>query len=158
MALLGLGPRMLLVAVSQLLFQAGAVAEFPLGAVAEFPLGMRPAATRAKRQRLISVAGLGGISDTALVTVLAAVREEPELLDDNVNRKGIERALDDVWRSVGVADELELDTGGACTWLHARPSVVLNYLLATCLGFSRSSASMLQASPCTPYAPWRIVL
>jgi hypothetical protein len=158
MALLGLGPRMLLVAVSQLLFQAGAVAEFPLGAVAEFPLGMPRAKTRAKRQRLLSVAGLGGISDTALVTVLAAVREEPELLTDATDRHSISRAHDEVWKSVGGTDELELKNGDTFTWCHSRPSAVLNYLLATSSVFSTCFASRLQACPCTPTSPWRIVL
>ena len=77
MALLGLGPRVLLCVLSQLFFQPGAVPEIPLA--------MR-AAKRAKRQRLLSIAGVGRISDTGLEAVLAAIRKEPELLDDNGNR------------------------------------------------------------------------
>ena len=73
MALLGLGPRMLVFALSQLLFQAVAVGEYPLGLQAEYPLGplaespLRMRRTQAKRRRLQALAGLGGISDRALV-------------------------------------------------------------------------------------------
>ena len=158
MALLGLGPRMLLCALSQLLFQTGAVAEYRLGAVAEIPLGMRKGQIQAKRQRLQAVAGLGGISDRALVKVLAAVREEPELLTDGTSRQDIGRAAEDIWKAVGQTDEMELITGGTFTWFHSRPSAVLNFLLATCPAFSTFFASRLQASPCTPTSPWRIVL
>ena len=73
MALLGVGPRLLLCALCQLLFEAGGQAEYPLGALAELPLAMRRG-TEAKRRRLAAIAGLGGISDTALVKV-----SEPEL-------------------------------------------------------------------------------
>ena len=34
----------------------------------------------------------------------------------------------------------------------------MNYLIAACPAFSTFFESKLQASPCTPFAPWRIVL
>ena len=139
MALLGLGPRMLVFVLSQLLFQTGAVAEYPLGPVAELPLGMRRARTQAKRQRLLSVAGLGGISDRALVKLLAAVREQPEIVTDGTCRQDIARIHDEVWESVGQIDDLELKTGGTFKWYHSRPSAVLNYFLARCPVFQHCS-------------------
>ena len=160
MALLGLGPRMLVFALSQLLFQAVAVAEYPLGPVAESPLGMRRPQSRmqAKRQRVQSLAGLGGISDRALVKVLAAVREQPEIVTDGTCRQDIQRIHEEVWESVGQIDDLELTTGGTFKWYHSRPSAILNYFLASCPAFSTLFASRLQASPCTPTSPWSIVL
>ena len=161
MALLGLGPRTLLSVLSLLLFQTDAVAEIPLGAVAEIPLGMRRCAsqaTQAKRRRLQALAGLTRMSDSTLVQVLAAVREDPELLTDHTSRREIERGGEEIWESVGQSDEMELTTGGTFTWFHSRPSAVLNFLLASCPVFSTFFASRLQASPCTPTSPWRIVL
>ena len=158
MALLGLGPRMLLCALSQLIFQTGAVAEYRLGAVAEIPLRMRKGKIQAKRQRLQAVAGLGGISDSSLAKVLAAVRLLPELLTDVTCRHDLKKAGEETWKSVGQTDEMELETGGTFTWFHSRPSAVLNFLLATCPAFSTFFASRLQAWPCTLTSPWRIVL
>ena len=142
MALLGLGPRTLLCVLSLLLFQTDAVAEIPLGAVAEIPLGMRRCssqATQAKRRRLQALAGITGMSDRTLVKVLAAVREEPELLTDHTSRREIERAGEEMWESVGQTDEMELTTGGTFTWFHSRPSAVLNYLPATSSVFQHFS-------------------
>ena len=145
MALLGLGPRMLVFALSQLLFQAVAVGEYPLGLQAEYPLGplaesplrMRRTQprTQAKRRRLQALAGLGGISDRALVNLLAAVREQPEIVSDSTTRQDIQRTHDEAWESVGQIDDLELTEGGTFKWYHSRPSLVLNYFLARCPAF-----------------------
>ena len=168
MALLGLGPRMLVFALSQLLFQAVAVGEYPLGLQAEYPLGplaesplrMRRTQprTQAKRRRLQALAGLGGISDNALVNLLAAVREQPEIVSDSTSRQDIQRTHDEAWESVGQIDDLELTEGGTFKWYHSRPSLVLNYVLARCPAFSALFQSRLRASPCTPTSPWSIVL
>ena len=139
MALLGLGPHMLLCALSQLIFQTGAVAEYRLGAVAEIPLRMRKGKIQAKRQRLQAVAGLGGISDSSLAKVLAAVRSLPELLTDVTCRRDLKKAGEETWKSVGQTDEMELETGGTFTWFHSRPSAVLIFLLAACPVFQHFS-------------------
>ena len=128
--MLGVGAALLLCTLCQLLFESGGQAECPLGALAELPLAMRRGAqatrTEAKRRRLASLAGLGGISDNALVKVLAAVREEPELLTEAISHTMIARGHDEVWESVGGTDELQLKDGGTFTWFHSRPSAVLN--------------------------------
>ena len=154
MALLGLGPRMLLCALSLMHLQAGTAAVHPLGPATEQPLGPLRDRRQGKRKRILSLAGIGGISDRALVKVLAAVREEPELLTDGTSQTEIARAGKAIWESVGQTDELELTKGGTFTWFHSRPSAVLNFLLATCPVFSTFPASRLQASPCTPTSPW----
>ena len=150
MALLGLGPRMLLCALSQLIFQTGAVAEYRLGAVAEIPLGMRKDQIQVKRRRLQALAGLGGISDSSLTKVLEAVRLLPELLTDVACRHDLKRVGEETWKSVGQTDEMELETGGTFTWFHSRPSAVLNFLLATCpvfLHFSHLGCKPRHAHP-----------
>ena len=159
MACLGRGALAIVCVLPLLLLHAGVVAaaELPLEVAAELPLGMH-AANKAKRQRLLSLVGVGRISDRSLEKVLAAVREDPGIGSTNVSRRELERAQEDVWKSVGVTDELELGGGGTFTWFHSRPSVALNYLIATCTAFSAFFESKLQASPCTPFAPWRIVL
>lgn len=133
MACLGRGALAIVWILPLFLLHAGVVAaaELPLEVAAELPLGMH-AANKAKRQRLLSLVGVGRISDRSLVKVLAAVRADPGLCNNNVSRRDSERAQEDVWQSTGVTDELELGGGGSFAWFHARPSAMLNYLIAAC--------------------------
>ena len=104
MALLGLGPRMLLCALSLMHLQAGTAAEHPLGPATEQPLGPLRDRRQGKRKRILSLAGIGGISDRALVKVLEAVREDPNIIADGITARSILRANDATWESVGQID------------------------------------------------------
>ena len=55
----------------------------------------------AKRSRLLSVAGVGRVSDKGLQEILEAVRLEPRLLEDNTDDAAIQRAFDSLADSVG---------------------------------------------------------
>ena len=78
MAYLGRGAPAIACVLLLVCFHAGAVAaaEIPLEVATEIPLGMH-AANKAKRERLLSLVGVGRISDRSLEKVLAAVREDP---------------------------------------------------------------------------------
>ena len=97
MACLGRGALAIVWFLPAFLLHAGAVAaaEIPLEAAAEIPLGMH-AANKETRQRLLSLVGVGRISDSSLENVVAAVREDPGLCNSNVSRRDLERAQEDV--------------------------------------------------------------
>jgi hypothetical protein len=112
----------------------------------------------AKRSRLLSVAGVGKVSDRGLQEMLAAVRREPQLLEDNTSSDAIQRAFDSVANAVKAESILEMEDGTQFTWFHAEPAAILRYFLRECRDFERLFKARLAARPCTPDSPWKLVL
>ena len=83
----------------------------------------------AKRSRLLSVAGVGRVSDKGLQEILEAVRREPSLLEDNTDAAAIQRALDSLADSVGTYSTLVQEDGTEFRWFHARPAAILSYFM-----------------------------
>ena len=112
----------------------------------------------AKRSRLLSVAGVGRVSDKGLQEILEAVRREPSLLEDNTDVAAIQRALDSLADSVGTYSTLVQEDGTEFRWFHARPAAILSYFMRECPDFARLFDQRLLARPCTPDSPWRMIL
>ena len=112
----------------------------------------------AKRSRLLSVAGVGRVSDKGLQEILEAVRLEPSLLEDNTDAAAIQRALDSLADSVGTYSTLVQEDGTEFRWFRARPAAVLSYFMGECPDFARLFNQRLLARPCTPDSPWRLIL
>jgi hypothetical protein len=60
----------------------------------------------AKRQRIQSIAGLGGVTDDALRKLVQKIKDEPELLHDLTSRQSIGDATLAILDSLGQTDEL----------------------------------------------------
>ena len=112
----------------------------------------------AKRSRLLSVAGVGSVSDRGLQAILEAVRREPRLLEDNTDAAAIQRALDSLADSVGTYSTLVHEDGTEFRWFHARPVAILSYFMKECSDFARLFNQRLLARPCTPDSQWRLIL
>lgn len=109
----------------------------------------------AKRRRINAMAGLGKVSHTSLVKIMAAIRAEPDLVDAIKDRNDIDRAVNSIMRTVGQVDELPLsEAAGTFTWHHASPQKILKYLADESAPF----AALLGETHMRHQAQWHVVL
>ena len=109
---------------------------------------------QAKRQRIQSIAGLGGVTDDALRKLVQKIKDEPELLDDLSSRQSIGDATLAIFDSLGQTDELTRDF----TWHHVSPQKLLQHLISESRSFAETVLRKMQTCPNTHANPWHIVL
>ena len=88
-----------------------------------------------KKQKLAALSGIGGVSDSALARILAAVKEEPTVLDDRISRRSIGREVMDAYDTVSTTLALPLENGSVFDWSVAEPRLLLPYLCEACEPF-----------------------
>lgn len=79
----------------------------------------------AKRQRLLHLASIGKVADTALCRIANSLREEP--LDCDVTRKKMYNTYLDEYSEVEATIQLPLAKGGSFNWSLASPALELQY-------------------------------
>ena len=97
-----------------------------------------------KKQKLGALSGIGGVSDSALVWILAAVKEDPTVLDDGISTRSVGRQVMDAFDSVSTTLALPLENGSVFDWSVAEPRLLLPYLCEACEPFRRVMASVTQ--------------
>jgi hypothetical protein len=111
----------------------------------------------AKRQRIRSLAGLGGVTDQALQRIVQKIREDPTLLDDVISRSTISAASLALMAEIGQTDTLETNTGDF-TWHHGDPRLLLQHFVSVCEPFAKTLQNKLRETPSTFMQPWNVVL
>ena len=99
------------------------------------------ASMQAKRRRLQTLSGFGGVSDEALRKIITHLRAEPRLMEE-VSRQSLYAAAMALMDEVGQTGELICETGPAFTWHHANPQALLQLLIQQ----SRPLANTFQPS------------
>ena len=113
-----------------------------------------------RRERTVqiqSLVGIGGISDSALSSLLQRVRDLPEILEVPPTRRQINRAqrqvLDEVSDTIELAHE-----DGPFLWRHSSMQKLLNYYCRECPNFRNAILNCYRRHPCSKARPWNFVL
>ena len=115
------------------------------------------------QQRRRSLAGIGGVTDAALVRIVQKIREDPHLVEDVGSRYQIMRALRSLEGQVCMTQELQLKAvnrqGRRLTYklLHAAPNKILDFYIRECPGFAGMLWTLISVSPPTHQRPWHVV-
>ena len=64
-----------------------------------------------KKQKLAALSGIGGVSDAALSSILAALKEDPTVLDDGISARSVGRQVMDAFDTVSTTLALTLEDG-----------------------------------------------
>ena len=115
------------------------------------------AAMDAKRRRIQGIAGLGGVTDSALRQIAAKFRDDAGLLELVRKPNNVGRATASIMDAIGQIDDLAMESG-AFSWCHAEPQKLLQYFVDNSRGFADLLSSKLQQSPSTYQQPWHLVL
>jgi hypothetical protein len=94
-----------------------------------------------KRQRLLHLASIGKVADTALCRIANSLREEP--LDCDVSRKKLYSTYLDEYGQVEATIQLPLAKGGSFKWSLASPAKELQYFCKRVPGFRALVATAL---------------
>jgi len=109
-----------------------------------------------KRRRLQELAGIGGVSDSALSTTLARLRANP--ISEPVSRLDVNRACSDsVANLLGFVD-LPLASGGMFKWPLLRPDLLLQHTVRSSPAFARAFTEALRTCPSTSENPWSLMV
>lgn len=95
-----------------------------------------------KKQKLAALSGIGGVSDTALSSILAAIKEDPSVLDEGISRREIGREVMLAYDSVSTTLALPLKNGSVFEWSVAAPRLILPYLCEASEAFRRIMATV----------------
>ena len=119
--------------------------------------------TEESRQRIIDIAGTGGVADRALVTIVARLREQPELLDDLSSTTAITRSVQEWMQELSQSHTLTLSTKDRrgqnleFEWQFVSAAKVLKYFVKEIPCFAELLISKLRVTPNRFDAPWHLV-
>ena len=111
----------------------------------------------AKRQRLNTVVGLGGVSEKGLNKIIAAIRADPGILDI-ANDKSIRDASLSPLEGIERRITLRAAVGDDFEWSVAAPGPLVRRFASVSPALRRVLASAYQAHRCSPDAPWNAIL
>ena len=97
-----------------------------------------------KKQKLAALSGIGGVSDASLSSILAALKEDPTVLDDGISARSVGRQAMDAFDTVSTTLALPLENGSVFDWSVAEPRLLLPYLCEASEAFRRIMASVEQ--------------
>eukprot|EP00969_Alexandrium_andersonii_P006545 284311-Alexandrium_andersonii.AAC.1 len=107
--------------------------------------------SKRRRTSASSVLGLHGVTDRAVVDILAAVREDPSIVDEVRGRHALQVDADRAFIDAGgVPLQLDLGNGKSFTWHVMQPQSLLRYFVTQCPAFKQLMRAALQAKPPTP--------
>ena len=111
----------------------------------------------AKRRRQ-SIAGLGAVTDSALVQIAQAFRSDPGLLDDVSSRQSVQRATAAVLDPCIQRDRLPLHDGTEFVWSHASPQKMFQFFYNESPAYKAMIDEALRREPNSLRQPWHVVL
>ena len=94
-----------------------------------------------KKQKLGALSGIGGVSDSALSAILAALKDDPSVLDDGISARSVGRQVMAAFDTVSTTISLKLEDGSDFDWEVAAPRLLFPYLCEACEEFRRVLAS-----------------
>lgn len=110
-----------------------------------------------KRQRVDRIAGIGGVSNNALLRIFERIREEPSLLEEVRTRRDIDDRSGD-YEGLCATLALPMHEGGPFLWKIASPQRLVQYCVRSTFGISEAWRAQLQRNPSTQRQPWRMII
>lgn len=113
------------------------------------------AASRASKvRRLVANAR---VPHSVLSDIVSQLRDCPELLEEELSRFSIGRAVEALWSAAGCTQKVKLTTGGTFDWDCLSLPKVLQHLSKNCAAFRAALRETWEAHPCTADTPWHLV-
>ena len=113
----------------------------------------------AKKRRLVHKLAEIGIGSSSVIAIINALREEPELLEDGLSRRDLERGIMAIFAQVAVLVELPRHVPGqSFKWEFASFQKLLAFYCAECPMFREMVARLHVHNPCSPDQPWSLIL
>ena len=109
------------------------------------------------KRRRMELAGFRGVNHSAVVAMMAKVRQRPSIAEEVTHRHQLSRALEPVAAAVCTTTQLCVD-GEDFPLLHASPQKLMTLFLQECQGFRAMLSQRHEATPSSYDAPWHVIM
>ena len=111
-----------------------------------------------KRQRVLELLNECAIPAQQLANILAALRARPEINEEPISRRTLDRAYTWAFTEVAQTISVPLNDGSAFEWEVAHFGKAVDYLCRECSHFGEIVADLFATRPPTATNPWGMIL
>ena len=116
---------------------------------------------QASHEQILHFVGMHGVPDASIVSIIDALRGEPELFYDIKSQEQVSRHIHEFLDTVAETTTLRLrdDEGHEedCMWTYASTRKLLQHFVRECPSFAEMFFEALRASPNGPLSPWHLI-
>ena len=111
-----------------------------------------------RARKLRRLAGNARVPFSTLCEIVNFIRTCPELLEKELHRHAVKRAIDSLWAKVGYQEDIVCHDGQHFIWHCTSLPKLMQHLVKSSAGFRNVVRQSWEAHPCTREEPWHLVV